>query len=270
MIKRILKLIISLLFWVVNCMHDGLLVFVGSEKKEALTILFYHEVPEHTKKRFEWQIKEIIKCFTVVKADYNARCLPEKNCIAITFDDAYQSVYYYALPMIREKLIPCHIFVPTGYIGKNPAWDIDNCTSVKSEVIMTEKQIKEVKNQLIMFGSHTHTHPRLSELKLNDISIELNESKRQIENLLDTNIDSLAFPHGSYDQGVVNEARNLGYTTSFSVIPDFQSYNRYGFVRGRVPVSTDDWKIEFFLKIRGSYRWMAIASRIISMLRKCS
>lgn len=72
-------------------------------------------------------------------------------------------------------------------------------------------QIREMSEGGIEIGSHTVTHPFLSNLTIDEIMYELVESKRAIEEKLGKKIKSVAYPAGSYDERVVNCVKDCGY-----------------------------------------------------------
>ena len=45
--------------------------------------------------------------------------------ITITFDDGMRSVHEHALPVLRDHGFPAHVFLATGYVGKDIGWDIE-------------------------------------------------------------------------------------------------------------------------------------------------
>ena len=45
--------------------------------------------------------------------------------VAITFDDAYQSAYTHAYPVLKEINAPATIYVITDYVGEENSWDLN-------------------------------------------------------------------------------------------------------------------------------------------------
>jgi len=72
----------------------------------------------------------------------------EKNYLLLTIDDAFESFYLNAWPILENKKIPFILFVSTREIGKNG--------------YMTWDQIKEVDtSDLVTIGNHSHSHEYL-------------------------------------------------------------------------------------------------------------
>ena len=86
---------------------------------------------------------------------------------------------------------------------------------------MTWDQIREMHTAGIEFGSHTITHPILSQLDDKALEYELAGSKQQIEQELDDPILVLAYPVGdttAFDERVMRAAQNSGYRLGVSYI----------------------------------------------------
>jgi peptidoglycan/xylan/chitin deacetylase (PgdA/CDA1 family) len=67
------------------------------------------------------------------------------------------------------------------------------------------------KNSIVEFGSHTHTHPDLTKLSLDRVEIELCTSKKMLSNLIDREIDIIAYPNGQCNSIIDSLATQLGY-----------------------------------------------------------
>ncbi|NQT03164.1 MAG: polysaccharide deacetylase family protein, partial [Planctomycetes bacterium] len=53
----------------------------------------------------------------------------DRNLTAVTFDDAFVSVFENAVPVLKKHKLPAAIFVPTGNLGKTPLWALrDDCS----------------------------------------------------------------------------------------------------------------------------------------------
>jgi peptidoglycan/xylan/chitin deacetylase (PgdA/CDA1 family) len=68
-------------------------------------------------------------------------------------------------------------------------------------------------------GSHTASHPLLTHSDPATVERELVESRRSLEQHLDTAVYALAYPGGWHDPDVVRAAQRAGYRLGFSVCP---------------------------------------------------
>ncbi|PQJ85133.1 polysaccharide deacetylase family protein [Aliivibrio sifiae] len=81
------------------------------------------------------------------------------------------------------------------------------------------RQVIELSNnELVTIGSHTVTHPRLSQLKSQNVEFELLESKRKLENVLGAEVKHFAYPYGDHNERVKAMVRKVGYSSAVTVI----------------------------------------------------
>ena len=116
-------------------------------------------------------------------------------------------------------------------------------------------------------GSHTMTHPHLSVLPEETAKRELFESRQFLQQTLRREIRLFAFPHGAFDDAVVNWCREAGYRRVFSIEPTMTFSNSPKYVTGRVIADPTDWELEFRLKILGAYRWLPAAYGVKRKIR---
>lgn len=81
---------------------------------------------------------------------------------------------------------------------------------------MTWEQVRQLRAAGMEIGSHLMTHARLATLPEKQAHDELAHSKQAIEEHLGEPIGSLAYPAGSYNDGVVAAAAEVGYTAGFT------------------------------------------------------
>jgi len=85
-----------------------------------------------------------------------------------------------------------------------------------------QKMIDE--NQIV--GSHTHNHEVLSTLTIEQVRIELEKSKKLIEEHSDTTCKYFSYPNGSkgdFTEKHKSLLRETGYVCAFSQIPGFNN-----------------------------------------------
>ena len=87
-----------------------------------------------------------------------------------------------------------------------------------SEQLLTWGEIKEMAAAGIAFGSHTNTHPILTDISPADATRELTESRRAIEAELNT-CAWFAYPNGDWSQPVRELAAKAGYQLAFANSP---------------------------------------------------
>jgi len=247
-------LAISYVYWLAN-----------RDSSRGRVVLTYHAVTAADVDAFECQMQYLSRHANTVFAD--AVCPdPSRPTAAVTFDDAFQNVFDFALPVLLKLNIPATIFVPTGYIGVEPKWILRGSEPVGP--VVSPEALSAVESRLVRFGSHTVTHPRLTEVDESMLHVELSVSKAVLERITGCSIGMLALPYGSSNAGVITAARQAGYRQVFANVPVEEAASP---LQGRVNVTPRDWMIEFRLKVQGGYGWMAravpIKRRLMRMIR---
>jgi peptidoglycan/xylan/chitin deacetylase (PgdA/CDA1 family) len=101
--------------------------------------------------------------------------------------------------------------------------------------LMTDSQISTLRNSdLISIGSHGYFHNNLGNIPLVDAINELILSKKYLEKLLQKEVFSLAYPDGSYNEALLNEAYNIGFKQQLAADQFLGDYeNEYPFIKNR-------------------------------------
>lgn len=140
--------------------------------------------------------------------------------LAVTFDDAATSVYENAAPLLAEFGVPGTVFVPTDFPGRSTSmtWaGLERWLGGAHEhelQCMSWDQLGSLAETGWEVGSHTCSHPHLTQLDDDELERELAESKRECERRLDVACLSLAYPYGDVDARVARAARAAGYATA--------------------------------------------------------
>jgi len=233
----------------------------------------YHSVKTHEREQFAHQMDLLVRLASPVAGDFNGRndCR-NRNFVAVTFDDAYQSILENALPILREKKIPVTVFVPTDSLGIRPGWITNQRHRDASERLLTSDELRFVQQTGGLIGSHSVTHRPLTELSRAEALAELTESRQALERILGRNVDSFALPYGAANADVLRLAAKAGYQRVFLSEPVNSRAGSDGPVYGRIGVSPSDWALEYRLKVLGAYQWLpvgiALKRRILNVLRK--
>lgn len=260
MLKRLLRVLVSLAVLAFDLLRDATRRLVGAPRQARWVVLYYHSVPEEYASAFARQMAMALRWAAPVPP--TATRLPHgRRCFAVTFDDALAEIRNTALPALRARGIPAAVFVPTAFVDRAAAWDMAKGCSEQGRTVMSFAELRALDEELALLGSHTLSHPCLSTLPQNELERELRESRMVLEEQTGRRVTLLSFPHGDYDDRVLAAAKEAGYTRCFSISPDCQPPDEKRFVFGRVKADPRDWPLEFFLKVRGCYRWLGAASR---------
>ncbi|HEX2958483.1 MAG TPA: polysaccharide deacetylase family protein [Chitinispirillaceae bacterium] len=133
--------------------------------------------------------------------------LPKK--VFITFDDGLESVSRYAIPLLDEFDFKSTVFCVAGFVGKSSTWDV-----YKESPHMSATDIRQLSDSGHEIGSHSQTHANLPYLNQNDLTSELRESKKNLEDITGKEVKSISFPHGCWNKRVWDTALELGYSSA--------------------------------------------------------
>jgi peptidoglycan/xylan/chitin deacetylase (PgdA/CDA1 family) len=249
---RIIYLFAAILFFVIQK--------ISRSPQPGTIVLCYHGVKDAERERFARQMR-MIRTRAIAIKDLNNRQDKTTNflTICVTFDDAFDNLISNVLPTINKFQIPITIFIATKSIGIRPVWLAGKQHPDSCEMVMTVPQILTLnENPLITFGSHTSSHPRLSELQNKDIREELSSSRNTLMAILNDPIDNLALPHGDFNKDVLQIANEEGYKNIFTLepVPYTSEANSFYPTIGRFSMSPMVWAIEFYLTINGAYSWL--------------
>jgi peptidoglycan/xylan/chitin deacetylase (PgdA/CDA1 family) len=135
--------------------------------------------------------------------------------VLITFDDGYEDTYRHAVPILREHGYTATFFLVAGLVGASTVWlQAERGLSLR---LFDWDTARRLEAEGFACGSHSLTHPRLASLDAEAVQRELRESRRLLEEQLGHDVVDLAYPHGSYDERVIELAREAGYRSACSV-----------------------------------------------------
>jgi len=264
MFERIVKLLVSLGFYLGSRGWGMVLRLVAKTPPGFGVVLYYHHVASAHRDRFARQMQHLRRHVQPVRADHRGSLAPGARVGAVTFDDGCLSLLENAVPILERLRIPATAFVASDFLGQRLESD-------PSERLMTSEELRRMPSDLIAIGSHTARHTRMSSVDANRGHDELQRSRRALEQILGRDITLFCFPFGAYNSEALEWCLQAGYDRVFTCDPTVAFRAPGEFVTGRVAVDPTDWPLEFHLKLMGAYRWLpaalALKSRILKRLR---
>jgi len=207
--------------------------------KKGVIALMYHRFDENKypstnirKEVFIEHLKEInnaeVEFISFEKFEQIIKINMDKNYLLLTIDDAFESFYLNAWPILKSKKIPFVLFVSTREIGKYG--------------YMTWKQIKEIESSnLATIGNHSHSHEYLIDWKENKIKSDLNTSIKIFKEKLGYSPKIFSYPFGEYSTSLKKIVSDLNFkfafgqhsgvidpTKDFLELPRFPINEKYG------------------------------------------
>jgi peptidoglycan/xylan/chitin deacetylase (PgdA/CDA1 family) len=146
-----------------------------------------------------------------------------RRAMVVTFDDAYRSILERGLPVLARLGMPATVFVPTDAAssGARMEWsELARWVGTEHERelrCMSWGQLRRLSAHGWEVGSHTCSHPRLTEIDRERATTELRLSRAVCEEELQRPCTSLAYPFGSYDAAVMDLAADAGYTAAVAL-----------------------------------------------------
>lgn len=138
---------------------------------------------------------------------------PERG-IAVTFDDGWKDNYESAFPVLKKFGIKATIFLIPSCVGQVSTKALSEGESGRAHLSLEE--VLEMDRHGVEFGSHTLNHRLLHQIRPDEARFELEESKRQIEQMLGKPCKVLAYPGGHFDDTARRLAEEAGYTAAFT------------------------------------------------------
>jgi peptidoglycan/xylan/chitin deacetylase (PgdA/CDA1 family)/glycosyltransferase involved in cell wall biosynthesis len=132
--------------------------------------------------------------------------------IILTFDDGYTDNYTNLLPLMQQYGYRGVLYLLGDFDIRYNKWDADfDPTEPRADIIdRAQKQAFVAAGWEI--GAHTMTHAKLPELPAAEALAELRDSKAALEEALNTEIISFAYPYGALNEKVKALAQQAGFT----------------------------------------------------------
>ena len=148
---------------------------------------------------------------------------------SLSFDDCFQSVYNYAVPILQKHNIKSTFYATIDYIGNSLWGDIEknkwNTERTEEYCIefpmMTWDDLKSLKGLGHEIGGHSFSHINLDTLSSNAMRLEFYESKMILENKLDCKITSFSYPRGLKPNNYASILSNSDYSNAVTTVNDY-------------------------------------------------
>ena len=143
--------------------------------------------------------------------------------ILLTIDDAFQSFYEEAWPLLKEKRIPFILFVSTEPVGKNG--------------YMTWSQIREIENSNFgIIGHHSHTHDYLIDKKFGEFVSDIEKANKIFLDKMGYVPSLFSYPFGEYSNEMT-EYISKNFNISFGQHSGVIDINKEKFELPRFPIN---------------------------------
>ena len=151
---------------------------------------------------------------TVLKALDDDGRLPDR-AVLLTFDDAYTDLLDVACPILEERGIPAVAFAVTERLGRTNSWDSED--GAEELKLLCADGLRETAARGVEIGSHTATHPHLTEISPEQLEEELGGAADRLEALGLPRPRAFSYPYGLWNATVAQAVREAGYEVAFAV-----------------------------------------------------
>lgn len=189
---------------------------------------------------------------------------PAQRTLVVTFDDGFLSVAEHAAPILGALGIPATVFAPTAFMHTRqplrwPGIEQWQGTDFAGELeCMCWNDLARLVDLGWEVGSHTRTHPRLTQLDDQRLVDELGRSRDECAERL-RSCDSIAYPYGDVDERVAGFAAGVGYRCGASLARSLAPLGTHQWPR--VGIYNHDHAARFRLKVNRSLR----RSRVLAL-----
>ncbi len=157
-----------------------------------------------------------------------------KKPVLITFDDGYRDFYTDVFPILKKYNIRATAYIISGFLDKLN--------------YMFTSQLEEIaKSGLVEIGAHTVHHYSLEGLNLETAKYEIEESKKNLEEIINKPVVSFAYPDGSFDDQAIKLVREAGFKSAVTTREGFEvnQNNKYSIYRLHPGHKIDNFLLNF-------------------------
>src|SRR5205085_1528108 len=131
-------------------------------------------------KLFAQQMGELVAA-GYLTSNYDSVVSGTAKKVFVTFDDGFVDVLQHALPILNEHRLTAIQFLVADLLGKTNEWQ--QKAGDVSEPLMNAEQIGEWLAAGQQIGSHTLSHPQLTQVSAPQAREEIASSKKKLEDL---------------------------------------------------------------------------------------
>lgn len=201
----------------------GLCFFLGAGwvcRPRGIPILAYHSIDKGNSRIsispaiFKMQMEQlkaegfrVLSLSQLFSADRNDAL--SENIIALTFDDGLRNFAEEAWPVLSSYGFSATVFVPTDFIGLQASWYTHY--GLNPLPTLDWQEIRGLHEAGADIQSHGCSHRKLTELSIPEITREMTDSKKVLEDDIGKSVDFFCYPFGEVNHDIVRIARDTGY-----------------------------------------------------------
>lgn len=240
----------------------------ASSRAAPLRILMYHHVARIPRPkcqrgvfchvdRFGRQMAYLARSsLSVISMDraleaINGQSPLTKPSIVLTFDDGFQDFHDFAWPILKSHGLPATVYAVSSRLGIQQDWP--DIPLYGSGQLMDAATLRSLAEDGLDIGGHTATHPHLSQLASDQRTMEIRDSKKQLEDTLGREVCHFAYPYGDYDSATRDQVANAGFLSAVTTTKKRADRAVNAFEIPRVGISYRDGPLRYFRKVHWRY-----------------
>ncbi len=196
-------------------------------------------------------------------------CARRMKPVVLTFDDGLADFHHNTLPILLRYGFSATLYVVSGLIGDKGRWLAGAGDDLPA--MLSKQQLMEIQSTGVEIGSHTVAHPMLDCLPVSEAKDEIVSSKRALEEMLDIEIRSFAYPYGYYSASVRQLVVSAGYTSACAVNYRLSPIREDRFTLSRQAIRRETSVTQLAAMLRGGgmrTRYYRVRSRAWTFVRR--
>ena len=166
------------------------------------------------------------------------------------------------MPILKKYNLTTTFFICTGFVSKEI--DITKNGAYQGLKPLSLDQMREMKKEGMNFGCHTHTHPILSKIPLEEAKREIHKSKVILEDILEEKINLFAYPLGqpkTFNKNIISILKEEGFQLACSTIWGSNNKRINPLILRRIRIDSEDTLKDFQNKIEGNWDFVHFFQR---------
>ena len=197
----------------------GMIKGIRIQKNNTISFVYFHSIEKKYASQFERLILSLKEKYTFISMSDAIKLLNQNNSLSnaylsLSFDDGFHDNYE-AARILKKHSVPATFFIVTEWLNGNthklhPVFR----SYIRNAKPLSWDEVILISRMGFSIGSHSSRHYRFADLSDEESFAELCKSKNDIENRIESSVDSFSFPYGrvvDYKKSDVDLIFKAGY-----------------------------------------------------------